>query len=553
MKRRISIYQVLPRLFDNPNSTNQPHGTIATNGAGKLNAFTPTALQAIKELGCTHIWYTGVIEHATKSEIQGVQPDHPDIVKGEAGSPYAIKDYYDIAPELAVNVGRRLEEFDQLVERTHQAGLKVIIDFVPNHLARQYRSDAKPSYVRDFGADDDTSQSFLADNNFYYIPEELKIGTYQEKPARATGNDQFTSIPTAHDWYETVKLNYGKDYISGGSEHFSPIPNTWFKMRDILEYWAARGVDGFRCDMAEMVPTAFWDWVITSLWKGYPEIIFIAEVYQPHLYASYLSAGFDYLYDKVGLYDTLIQILKGEKSTHEITHTWQQHEAFRGRMLHFMENHDEQRLASDFLAGDGARAFPAMVVSTLIDHAPIMTYFGQELGERGMNAEGFAGLDGRTSIFDYWSLRLMQQWIGVDRNFSGEELPPEAQTLRKKYQSLLKLSSTLPSIVEGGFYDLMYVNPRHAERGLYSFVRCSKDELAIIVVNFSDHRQHVELHLPIEMHTYFELNPQEIYLIKEEPTGLRTVSQLSTQYSYVIQVEAHDYKVHICHPISGRH
>lgn len=549
MKKRISIYQVLPRLFDNANCTNQHHGSFATNGAGKLDAFTPAALAAIKGLGCTHIWYTGVIEHATKSKIMGIKPDHPDLVKGEAGSPYAIKDYYDIAPELASIVGNRQEEFDALVERTHQAGMGVIIDFVPNHVARQYHSDAKPSYVRDFGEDDDKSTRFSSRNNFYYLPNEyLRIASYEEYPARATGNNQFTTSPTPNDWYETVKLNYGVDYLGDGSEHFHPIPDTWEKMLDILTFWATRGVDGFRCDMAEMVPISFWDWAITQLHKGFPHIIFIAEVYQPHLYQDFVSAGFDFLYDKVWLYDTLIRIIKGNGGTDEITKIWQCQEHLRGQMLHFMENHDEPRLASDLIAGSGIKAFPAMAVSTLIDTAPIMTYFGQELGESGMDSEGFSGLDGRTSIFDYWSLRSMQQWIGADKSYMGKDLPADALKLREDYQKLLNLSISYPSITNGMLYDLMYANPTHSAQGLYTFVRHYQNEIAIIVVNFSGEHRSVEINLPPEFFTHLGLDREEIYLIKEEPSGLIGLSQLPYNTPYCMFISPYHYTIHRCKP-----
>ncbi|MDN4754741.1 alpha-amylase family protein [Porphyromonadaceae bacterium W3.11] len=549
MKKRISIYQVLPRLFDNPNCTNEPHGSIGTNGVGKLNAFTDTALQAIKGLGCTHIWYTGIIEHATKTKFQGIEPDHPDIVKGEAGSPYAIKDYYDVAPELATNVSKRHLEFKQLIERSHDAGLDVIIDFVPNHLARQYYSDSKPSYIHDFGEDDDTSIPFSPQNNFYYLPSEtLTFGSYVESPAKATGNNQFTAQPSHNDWYETVKLNYGKDY-QDGTEHYTTPPNTWLKMLDILTYWAQKGIDGFRCDMAEMVPTAFWSWVIPQLKKGFPHLLFIAEVYQPHLYQAYLAAGFDYLYDKVGLYDTLIGVIKGKTSTIEIGKSHQSLGHINGRMLHFMENHDEPRLASDFIAQSAERAFPAMAVSTLIDGAPIMTYFGQELGEKGMDEEGFSGLDGRTSIFDYWSLKSMQQWIGVEKDFLGTALSTEAKALRNRYQKLLHLSTSLPSITEGSFYDLMYVNPSHAEKGVYTFIRKSSQEISIICVNFSESRHTIETHFPPEFFTHYTLDPAQIYQVTEEPTGLRSITQLSSIYNYIFEIEPFDYKIHCLCPI----
>ena len=161
------IYQVLPRLFGNYNTTNKPNGSLEENGCGKFNSFTTKALKEIKSLGVTHVWYTGIIEHATQTDYTafGIRKDHPAIVKGRAGSAYAIKDYYDVDPDLSENVQDRMGEFERLVERTHGAGLKVIIDFVPNHVARQYGSDAKPEGVIDLGETDLTDYAFHSKNN----------------------------------------------------------------------------------------------------------------------------------------------------------------------------------------------------------------------------------------------------------------------------------------------------------------------------------------------------------------------------------------------------
>ena len=463
-KQKISIYQVLPRLFDNKRENCTPHGDIKTNGVGKMNAFTPKALAAIKDLGITHVWYTGLLEHATKTRFRGLPADHPETVKGEAGSPYAIKDYYDISPTLATSISGRMAEFEGLVRRTHEAGLGCIIDFVPNHVARTYASDSAPKGVSDFGSKDDTTVAFTPQNNFYYLPgHTLTLGghlpAYNEMPARATGNDCFSPTPTSHDWYETVKLNYGVDYLNNKATYFSPIPDTWTKMLNILLFWAGKGVDGFRCDMAEMVPTEFWSWSISEVRKSYPQILFIAEIYQPDLYQAYIETGFDYLYDKVGLYDTLIRILNDECPASEISRVHFGQEHIKGHMLRFMENHDEQRLASDFIIGSGDKAFPAMVVSTLIGSTDgIMTYFGQELGERGMDAEGFSGLDGRTTIFDYWSVSSMRRWIGKRNTYRGSDLTDEERILRSKYQLLLNTMLNYPALNKGSFFDLMYAN-----------------------------------------------------------------------------------------------
>lgn len=500
----MTLYQVFTRLFGADKQGCIPHGTRQQNGCGTMQDFTAKALEQIRGLGCTHIWYTGIIEHASKTDYSayGIPADNPDVVKGEAGSPYAIRDYYDVDPDLAKDPSKRIREFELLVERTHKAGLKVIIDFVPNHVARQYHSDAKPAGVRDLGEDDDKTCSFSTDNNFYYLPsEQLHLdnilpegaaGTYMEKPAKATGNDNFSAWPSRNDWYETVKLNYGVDILCGRQTHFSPTPNTWHKMLHILLYWAAKGIDGFRCDMAEMVPVEFWEWALPQVKAAYPDIIFIAEVYNPSLYRDYIHRGhFDYLYDKVGLYDTLLDVCRG-RSTQDITPCWQSVNDIRSHMLNFLENHDEQRLASDFLLGNAEKALPALLVSSLMP-CPFMLYFGQELGERGMDAEGFSGRDGRTTIFDYWRVPTISRWRNKGR-FDGKLLTPEEQSLQKTYRQILQLREQAAWAKGGGFYDLMYVN-KHLHRQ-YAFVRHEGKKFALVIANFSDKEETIQLNLP---------------------------------------------------------
>ena len=509
----MTIYQVFTRLFGNDKPDCIPFGTKQENGCGLMKDFTAKALEQIRGLGCTHIWYTGIIEHASKTDYSayGIPVDNPDVVKGEAGSPYAIRDYYDVDPDLAKDPQKRIREFELLVERTHKAGLKVIIDFVPNHVARQYHSDAKPEGVRDLGEDDDKTCSFSPQNNFYYLPAEqlhleniLSKSTYKEVPAKATGNDNFTSWPSKNDWYETVKLNYGIDDLGGRQGHFSPTPDTWQKMLDILLYWASKGIDGFRCDMAEMVPVEFWEWALPQVKEKYPAIIFIAEVYNPSLYRDYIHRGqFDYLYDKVGLYDTLLNVCRGQ-STQSITSCWQSVDDIRGKMLNFLENHDEQRLASDFLLGDAKKALPALLVSSLMP-SPFMLYFGQELGERGMDAEGFSGQDGRTTIFDYWSVPTIRRWRNKGR-FDGKLLTNEELSLQKTYQSVLQArEQTL--FAKGGFYDLMYVNPHLSCQ--YAFIRHSGKKFALVVANFSDKEETVSLNIPEHFFEFTKLKETE--------------------------------------------
>jgi Glycosidases len=522
---KFTIYQLIPRLFTNYNSNRKHNGSIEENGCGKFNFITDKSLREIKKLGITHVWYTGIIEHATKTNYSefGILPDYPEIVKGQAGSPYAIKDYYDVCPDLAEDVPKRMEEFDALVERTHKNGLKVIIDFVPNHVARVYYSDSKPKNVRVFGENDDKSLRFSPQNNFYYLVNEnfnpqFNLGKYEEFPAKVSGNDCFHPSPNSNDWYETIKLNYGVDYERGGEKHFSPTPDTWLKMRQILFFWADKKIDGFRCDMAEMVPVEFWAWIIPQIKKKYPELIFIAEVYNPAEYHNYIANGkFDYLYDKVGLYEKLRGITSKNHAARDITYCWQSLNTIQDKMLNFLENHDEQRIASGFFAGDGMYAKPAMVVAATLTKAPVMIYFGQELGELGMDSEGFSGMDGRTSIFDYWGLKSIQAWANGGK-FDGKELSEEQKELRDFYSKLLNITLKEKAITEGIMYDLEYVNlnnPAFNTHELFSYFRKYKDNLLLFVLNFHDKTLDTQVRLSQEVFQFLEIEENQNYEYKD--------------------------------------
>ena len=516
---RIIIYQLLPRLFGNSTANCVANGTIEQNGCGKFNDITPKALRAIRDLGATHVWYTGVIEHTTRTDYSkyGIPTDHPAIVKGEAGSPYAIKDYYDNDPDLAVDVTKRREEFKALIERTHKAGLKVIMDFIPNHVARHYSSDNTPKGTYPFGEFDDKDAFFVGHNNFYYLgnqsygcnldAKDCADAEYSEEPLRATGNDCFGS-PSRNDWYDTVKLNYGIDYRTG-NRCFSPVPNTWVKMLKILQYWAAQGVDGFRCDMVEMTPVEFWAWAVPKIKEEFPGMIFIGEIYQPHIYRLFIKHGcFDYLYDKVGLYDTLRGVMNGQTSANDISYTLQATADIRHNMLTFLENHDEQRIASDFFAAKAERALAAFIVSAAIGTQPFMLYAGQELGEKGMDKEGYSGVDGRTTIFDYWSVDTLRRWKG-DGSYTGELLTEEEKSLQAFYSNLLNLCNSNEALREGLFYGLQYANPysdKYDSNHIFSFLRGTENELLLIVTNFSGIDKECDVTIPEEAFAFYGIS-----------------------------------------------
>ncbi|MCW5515080.1 alpha-amylase family protein [Muriicola sp. Z0-33] len=525
-KSKIVIYQVFTRLFGNTKTANIPWGTLDENGVGKFSDFTEKALNEIKALGVTHIWYTGVPHHAIVTDYSdfGIPEDDPDVVKGRAGSPYAVKDYYNVNPDLAEQPERRLEEFKALIARTHKAGLKLLIDIVPNHVARNYEGKSSPDGIAPFGAADDTSLAYSKHNNFYYIPEEafqvpewqngylplggdsheLADGQFDENPAKWTGNGSRLARPNADDWYETVKINYGVrpdgtidfDRLPQGFEnkdikdHFNywkekEVPDSWIKFRDIAEYWLALGVDGFRFDMAEMVPVEFWSYLNSQIKMKNNDALILAEVYQPQLYRDYIHKGkMDYLYDKVELYDSLKHIVKGYGWTDHIPQIQKGLEDIEHHMLHFLENHDEQRLTSPDFAGDLKKGNPAMVVSATISTSPTMIYFGQEVGEPAKENAGF-GSPTRTSIFDYIGVPHHQRWMN-NKKFDGGQLSAEEKELRDFYSRLLNFTISSKALM-GSYADIHMYNrgkTQNYNHRVLSFVRWSENEKLIVIVNF---------------------------------------------------------------------
>lgn len=552
---KVVIYQVLVRLFGNTCTNNVPYGTKEENGIGKFSDFTDAALEGIKELGTTHIWLTGVLHHALVGDYThiGIPNDIPYLVKGRAGSPYAIKDYYNVNPDLADDPTKRLEEFVALVERIHQHGLKVIIDIVPNHVARCYHSISMPKGVEGFGAQDNTQVGYSRDNNFYYnigevlslpsttigyTPEDTELrqlsqSPYKEYPAKWTGNS-CSSSPALTDWYETVKLNYGvapdghKDFEALPPEmalwdvgaHYAfwqskLVPDTWKKFKEIVAYWLDFGVDGFRYDMAEMVPVEFWSYLNAFIKSRRPDAFLMAEIYNPESYRSYLHIGkMDALYNKVGLYDTLKDIICYEHSTDRIDWTQDTLSDIWPQMLHFMENHDEQRIASEGFARDPQYALPAMAVSAHLNDASVMVYFGQEVGEAARENAGF-GSPTRTSIFDYIGVPAHQHWVNGKR-YDGGALTPEEAALREYYCRLLNLP------IVGAFRNIHQYNRAHTpyyNDKVYSFVRETVQEKWLVIANFSKRDGFgFELQIPPELLSTWDL-PDGTYPLTDELYG----------------------------------
>ncbi|KAF7766571.1 neopullulanase [Pseudoalteromonas undina] len=564
------VYQVFTRLFGNTQTANVPWGTKEQNGVGKFADFNDEALKGIKELGTTHVWYTGVLHHALVGDYTeyGIKQDDPDVVKGRAGSPYAIKDYYDVNPDLAINVTNRLEEFSALIERTHDHDMKVIIDIVPNHVARDYHSIAKPNGVKDFGEDDDTSKAYAKNNNFYYVPGEsfkvptsdsyqvlggnkhpLADGQFSEIPAKWTGNGARAPKPDINDWYETVKVNYGvkpdgsldfptlpkslenQDYRA----HYEfwqdkELPNSWYKFRNIALYWLDKGVDGFRYDMAEMVPVEFWSFLNSSIKTHKPDAFLLAEVYNPLMYRTYIHQGkMDYLYDKVGFYDTLKGIMQGKQPANTLFKAQAEVADIEQHMLHFLENHDEQRIASPDFAGNAAWGKPAMVVSNLISRSPTLLYFGQDVGEDGSENAGF-GSPTRTSIFDYIGVPAHQAWMNNGK-FDGANLTPEQAQLRQYYIAIMELNG-LPAVVAGDMAPLMVTG---SDR-VVGFVRTLGQQSLWVLSNFSQQAQTVTITLTPNQATMLKPN-STLYDLLESHNGI-LVSDEKQSTTFTLTLDA---------------
>jgi glycosidase len=568
------VYQVFTRLFGNRVTRNQPWGSIADNGVGKFVDFDAAALASIKALGTTHLWFTGVPRHASVGDYTryGIPADDPDVVKGRAGSPYAITDYFDVDPDLASDPARRLAEFQALIARTHAAGMRVVIDIVPNHVARGYHSIAKPPGVADFGADDDRSVEYARDNNFYYVPGEsfrvpewpadyrplggqphpLVDGRFDENPAKWTGNGSRAAQPRFDDWYETVKLNFGvrpdgshdfdtlpADYAQRDvADHYAfwegrSVPSSWLKFRQIAEYWQAMGVDGFRYDMAEMVPVEFWSYLNSAIKRRNPDAFLLAEVYNPAEYRNYLRLGrMDYLYDKVDFYDSLKRVMQGQGGTDVLADIQDRFVDIDDHLLHFLENHDEQRLASPEFAGDAAIGRPAMLVSATINRAPAMLYFAQELGEPGAGDAGF-GKASRSSIFDYWGVPSQQRWNNGGRFDGGASTPAERQ-LRAFYARLLNYTASSPAM-RGAYAEIHRHNraltPGYDDR-LFAFTRWSPEQRVLVIANFrTDRSYQLDLEIPLEVTANWHLDSGTHTLVEQLPMTLPPLA------AYLFEVE----------------
>lgn len=506
--RRV-IYQLPVRLFSNTNATRMWAGTREQNGVGKFSGITARALTSLQALGVTDLYLLGALRQATLTDHSTVDPrlsaDDPDIVKGRAGSYYAVRDYYDVSPDYADVPANRMAEFEALVARAHAAGLRVLIDFVPNHVARSYASVVFPD--RDFGRGDARDMFFRNANNYFYLADPAGQSLMLARPAtwnptdvvfdgryaseavpRATGNNLTSPNPSANDWYETVKLNYGFNFVSQ-EPSYSPTPNTWTRMDEILLYWQSKGVDGFRCDFAHYVPDSAWLYLLRRARERDPNVYFAAEAYE-HL-NELLADGFDDVYFDAG-YDALKRVYQGQSNLEMLGQSLAPLTGGAAqRFLVYLENHDERRMASVVVStgladdsGFGGAAAIHQLGPTLFlrSRSNILLYSGQELGEAGAGNEGFGGEDGRSTIFDYWSMPTMVPW--VQGGFEDASLSADALALRNYYRDLLTL--TQDPAMRGARAEML-----SAPADGYAFARFADGagELLLVVSNFSASRR----------------------------------------------------------------
>lgn len=571
---RPRIYQLLPRLFGNTNPTRRLNGTLQENGVGRFEDINDAALRSLRDMGFTHLWLTGVLRQATGTAHpgSGLEADDPDILKGIAGSPYAIKDYFDVCPDYATAPDRRMEEFKSLLARIRSHGMGTLIDFVPNHVSRAYQSlTGQP-----LGSNDRTDRFCDPANHFFHLTDQpLVLPTWKDglplsptckvlggcdgrflpetNSARVSGNNVARPTPSLDDWYETAKLNYGYDFTTGHrayphGDQPGVIPKTWLSMDAVLAHWQALGVDGFRCDMAHMVPPEFWTWAIARARARNPAVFFVGEAYEDlmkvpsgyplqqalndrrgHVLLDLLSAGFDAVYDDPS-YKKLKHLYDGQGWANDLTEVLH-HPFLLERSLRYAENHDEVRLASHGNWGGIGMEVGRPVSAILfgLSHGPVLLYHGQEVGEPGHGPCGFSTDGVRTTIFDYWSMPELARWVNGHR-YDGAHLNPEQTALRGFYSRLLHLCGK-PAFARGELLPLNPANIHNPEFGrlagetasghwLHAYLRHDPRSNESYLVTANLHRsvalQNIRIQLPPEAQGFLAADPETPFLAEDE-------------------------------------
>ena len=507
--KRAVIYQLAVRYFGNSQGVNKHYGKIEENGVGKFADIDRVALEHLRGMGVTHIWLTGVLRQATNTDYSafGLPPDDPKILKGRAGSFFAVKDYFDVCPDYAIDVTKRREEFKDLVARIRAAGLKVLTDIVPNHVSRAYDSTIKPEL--NFGASDDQSKFFDLQNNFFYIqsndplvlptawapmpePSPASVPYTQEdgtpgRRVRVTGEGSITTQPDATSWYETLKLNYGYNIeLEEFAFDAASPPATWKRMDQIIEYWQQEmGVDGFRCDMPYFVPVGFWHWVIARAKARRPDTYFLAEAYKDQF--ELMDAGFDAVYG-FDVYNRLKGIYAGYNSPSDLDQFLGAiNDECRACYLYYLENHDESRVAAPISKGgfDSMQAGKHLgPLAFLLGPGPVLIHNGQTVGEKGGGNAGFEGDGGRTTFFDYWRVPALADWVNGGL-FDGAFLSVEQKNLHEYYRRLLHLVQH-PLAAARSYYGLTYLNPNFF---VFARYETGGGKLLLVVTNWSVNSQ----------------------------------------------------------------
>lgn len=533
------IYQLFVRHFSNMESHGVEGGSRNSNGCGTFNGITDKALREISRMGFTHVWLTGVLRHATQTSYPNLPAQPKSIVKGLAGSPYAVVDYFDVDPDLASGPERRMEEFVALVKRCRSVGLVPLMDFIPNHVSRAYR--VNDGIHDDFGKGDDVHTFFAPNQGYFYLtsnclgdgpPLRLPDGVFDGELTfgRVTGNNSISWHPSQSDWYETVKLNYGYNFMAGFSSlrllpnWTSPkqrVPKTWQIMDDVLSFWQDKGIGGFRCDMAQMIPMAFWKWAISRARVRLSDVFFMAEAYNDHMKTTpddpceaLLDAGFNAVYDS-GCYHLAQNIYTENNWANDFDGLFRSNPKYMTHGVRYVENHDETRLCSPLSwRGVGSTVFPAIITLVYASGSgPVLVYNGQEVGEKAEGPGGFGGHDGRTSIFDYTCLPQLQEWV-ADGRFDANLLPKDSFRVRDFHCRLLPLMQH-SALARGDFYGLNWANMKNTTFGrepqedtsghwVYAMLRHdAHDKTTVLVVgNLSPEINFYNLHISIPQHAF---------------------------------------------------
>ncbi len=351
--------------------------------------------------------------------IMPVQPTGERHRKGSLGSYYSVKDYLSVDPAYG-----SMEEFRELVDQAHHHGMKVILDWVANHTAWD---NALTLIHPDFYSRD-------ASGAFH---------------------------PPFPEWEDVIQLDYSNMVLRSS-------------MTRMMSEWVLRtGIDGFRCDMANLVPADFWEAAILELRQIKP-LIFLAEAEDRHL----LDAGFDAIYNWNFLH-YLNSLVKGEDNAARLD-TMLQSDILSfppdKQSLLFTSNHDENSWNGSAIERIGAALEPATVLSFTLPGLPLI-YNGQE-----------AGMGKRLSFFD------------------KDLIPWKPDKMASLYTLLTTLRNEHPALwsgkQSGSFRRLTNSSNHH----VFSFIREKGDKAVWVMLNLSWEAQEVAIYSYISGNQYYDIS-----------------------------------------------